>query len=136
MKASVEMALLYNFQNPERARKVKSALLCMGVRTKTVEPEDFSRPLGALAGLAGFDAEAETDTDEMTEEMLVLYRFSNRRLDDLLARLRKSGVLNIPDKAVITENNIAWSGLQLYQELVKEREAIQQGQSAHQPEEA
>ena len=130
MKASVEMALLYNFQDPERARKVKSALLCMGVRAKTVEPEDYGQPLGALAGLSGFDA-AETVGADMAEEMLVLYRFTSKRLDDLLARLRKGGVGNIPYKAAITETNIGWSGVQLYQELVKEREAIQQGQSAH-----
>ena len=134
MKASVEMALIYNFQDPDRARKVKSALLCMGARSKTVEGEDLLQPLGTLVGLSGFAAASETETEPMTEEMLVLYRFSGKRLDDLLARLRKAGVSNIPYKAVITETNVSWSGVELYRELVKEREAIQQGGSAHQPE--
>lgn len=134
MKASVEMALLYNFQDPERARKVKSALLCMGVRSKTVEEEAFAQPLGTLVGLSGIEAGAESEGEPFAEEMLVLYRFSGKRIDDLLARLRKGGVGNIPYKAVITETNVSWSGVQLYRELVREREAIQQGGAAHQPE--
>lgn len=133
MKASAEIALLYNFNDPERARKVKSVLLCMKARAKVVPEEAFSQPVGTLAGLLDAAAASPEDTGDFTEEMLVIHRFSSQRIDELLTRLRKAGVGNIPYKAVLTDTNASWSGVKLYQELQQEHAAMQQGTTAHQP---
>ena len=41
----------------------------------------------------------------MAQEMLVMHRFSERRLDELLMNLRKAGVPKIALKAIVTESN-------------------------------
>ena len=51
MKAGREQVFLYNFEDAEQLRKLKSVLLCMKARAKIVEPEWFGQPIGALAGL-------------------------------------------------------------------------------------
>ncbi len=132
MKAATELVLLYNFNEPERARKVKSALLCMKVRAKVVPPEAFRQPVGALAGLLQPAESVPAEPGGFDEEMLVLCRFSNKRIDELLTRLRKAGVGHIPYKAVLTATNAGWSGVQLYEELQREHQAMQQGKMAHQ----
>ena len=60
----------------------------------------------------------------MEEQILVLYRFSENRLDQLLYGLRKAGVPKIELKAVVTEQNSQWTMYELYEELKKEREAL------------
>ncbi|MDD5953100.1 MAG: DUF3783 domain-containing protein [Oscillospiraceae bacterium] len=132
MKAVSEIAFLYNFNDPERLRKLKSALLCMKVRTKVVDREQFQQPIGVLAGLVDIAFVEPEDDSDFTEEMLVLYRFSSRRIDELLMRIKKAGVGNIPYKAAVTQTNLNWSGVQLYRELKKEHEAMAQGKMAHQ----
>ena len=44
-----ETVLLINFQDPARLRQVKQALLPLGLRLRTVEEEEWGRPVGALA---------------------------------------------------------------------------------------
>lgn len=136
MKAASEIAFLYNFNDPERLRKIKNVLLCMKVRAKVVTPEQFTQPVGVLAGVVDVAFTEPQDASDFTDEMLVVYRFSSRRIDELLAKLRKAGLGNIPYKAALTATNVNWTGLELYQELKKEHEAMQQGKSAHQPEQS
>lgn len=124
-----EMALLYNFTNGDQTRKVRSALLCMGVRSKLVEADDYFQPIGVVLGQA--ERLEEGVGADFTEEMLVLYRFSSRRIDELLTRLRRVGAKPIPYKALVTDSNIHWSGAQLIEELKQEHEAVQQGKSVH-----
>lgn len=131
MKVSAEMAFLYNFKDPERARKVKNVLLCMKARAKVVPEEQFSQPVGVVAGLLDATVAEPEDTSDFTEEMLVIHRFSSKRIDDLLVRLRKAGVGNIPYKAVLTDTNANWSAVKLYRELQAEHAAMQQGKTAH-----
>ena len=132
MKVSVEKALLYNFRDPEREKKLKSALLCMGVGIKTVAEEDFCRPLGDLIGMPVTPSEENPPKEQSSfdEEMLVLHRFSDKRLNELLRRLQKAGLF-IPHKAVLTPTNMAWSGARLMEELRLEHEAVQNGRSVH-----
>ena len=42
--------LLINFQDQQKLRKLKMALLPFKLRIKTVEPQDYSQPIGYLAG--------------------------------------------------------------------------------------
>lgn len=134
MKATTELVLLYNFNDPDRLRKIKSVLLCMKARVKVVLPEQFDQPIGAVAGLIDVALTEPVDTGSFTEEMVVIHRFSSRRIDELLVRLRKAGLGNIPYKAVLTGTNASWNAVQLRDELQQEHEAIQQGKMAHQTE--
>ena len=43
--------LLINFQDQQKLRKLKMALLPFKIRLKTVEIQDYSQPIGYLAGV-------------------------------------------------------------------------------------
>ena len=120
MAQSIETALLYNLQNSDSGRKLKMILLKMKIRIRKIEPSQYLRPVGALAGIRGL-----ADTDEIysgelfTEPMLLLRGFTDSRL----ASMRKDGI-QIPLKAVLTSENQTWNSLALYEELKKEHEAL------------
>lgn len=132
MKVSVEKALLFNFSEPEQAKKVKAALLCMGVGVKEIGEEDFSLPLGSFVGLQAEPSEENPPSSEsaFSEEMLVLHRFSNKKIDDLLRRLKKAGA-QVNYKAVLTPTNMCWSAARLIRELRQEHEAMEKGETVH-----
>ena len=43
--------LLINFQDQQKLRKLKMALLPFKLRIKTIEPQNYSKPIGYLAGV-------------------------------------------------------------------------------------
>ena len=92
-------ALLYNFKDAARLQKVRFALFKLGVSGRVVAPEELSQPIGYLCDLSG------------------------PQLDALLSSLRRSRVV-VALKAVVTEDNAAWSSLQLHDELRQEHEAM------------
>ncbi len=128
-----EMVLYYNPNPGPDVAKLKGVLVRMGIRIKNVGPEQVKQKVGYLAGMPGFaetdsvDKESmdkESETSFITEEMLVMKNFSSRRIDELLANLRKAGVPKIALKAVITEQNSQWTFCQLYEELREEHKAM------------
>ena len=136
-------ALLYNVKDAARLQKIRFALFKLGISGRTVAPEELSHPVGYLCGLEGFSAAEEPVAGSFSDEMLVLYgltgaqldapfrlqeyentlRSASRQLDALLSALRRSRVL-IPLKAVVTEDNAAWSSIKLHDELFREHEAM------------
>ena len=109
MAKSRETALYYDPEDGERAQQVKTVL-------------DFAQTVGFALGRAGFAQSA--DTAEAPEQpMLVLDGFTSKRLDVLLRELRQHGV-SVPYKAIVTEHNLPWTLRALYDELVREHEAM------------
>lgn len=66
--------------------------------------------------------------NEIADEMLVMYGFSAKRLDDFLAALRKNQA-RVDLKAVVTDTNKKWNSLQLYAELKREHEVMHEKKS-------
>ena len=62
--------------------------------------------------------------DDLDDEMLVMYGFTEDRLDEFLARMRRARTGHVALKAVITPTNSSWNGHELYAELKKEHEAL------------
>ena len=96
-----ETVLLYGFKDQERLKKVKRALLPLGLRMRTVGPEEYFQPVGYLAGVKEVPP-AEND---------------------------RSGVGRIDYKAVLTPVNQFWDGEKLYEEIAREHEAMTKGGS-------
>lgn len=123
-----EMVLYYNPNPGPDVAKLKGVLVRMGIRIKNVGPEQVKQKVGYLAGMPGFaetdSVDKESETSFITEEMLVMKNFSSRRIDELLANLRKAGVPKIALKAVITEQNSQWTFCRLYEELKEEHKAM------------
>lgn len=131
--AAKEMVLYYQPErekeagNASKAAKLKGVLIRMGIRIKNITPEQTGQTVGYLAGFDGFDereTEEGTVLPELEEEMLVMKNFTNRRIDELLAGLRRAGVPKVELKAVVTKTNCGWTFYALYEELKKEREAM------------
>lgn len=123
-----EMVLYYNPNPGPDVAKLKGVLVRMGIRIKNVGPEQVKQKVGYLAGMPGFaeteSMDKESGTSFITEEMLVMKNFSSRRIDELLANLKKAGVPKIALKAVITEQNSQWTFCRLYEELKEEHNAM------------
>ena len=47
--AGTETVLLYNFNDPQKLRNMKMVFLKMGIRMRTVTPDMYMEPVGALA---------------------------------------------------------------------------------------
>lgn len=109
-----ETVLLYNFDG-DRLPKVKRALLPLKFFIKTVSKEDFSQPIGVLAGIKGIEpVEGKYDGDGFDDEMIVMGGFTSAKIDALVRALNKNGIGKIDLKAVITPTNVNWNSVELY----------------------
>ena len=70
------------------------------------------------------DASLHVIFSVLDQEMLVMHQFTGRRIDALLAAMRKAGVPKIALKAIVTESNCDWKFCELYEELKKEHAAM------------
>ena len=102
--------LLINFQDQQKLRKLKMALLPFKLRIKTIEPQDYSQVQIPSALIP---------QEQMEKEMLILAGITGNLFDQVLYTLRKAGT-PVDYKAVLTEHNQNWNCMQLYKELEKE----------------
>lgn len=123
MPASRETALYFDPTGGARAAACKAVLVRMGVRIKNVPAEAVGQTVGNLLGRKDFAARENPETPELTQPVLVLDGFTDKRLEILLRELKKSDV-SIPYKAIVTETNLGWLFHQLYSELAAEHEAM------------
>ena len=122
--------LLINFKDQQKLRKLKMALLPFKIRLKTVESQDYSQPIGYLAGLKEIGKVETVSTgilsalipqEQMEKEMLILAGITGNLFDQVLYTLRKAGT-PVDYKAVLTEHNQNWNCMHLYKELEKEHQ--------------
>lgn len=124
IKVGGETVLLYNLNN-EKGRKIRFLLVRLGMRIRVIEKEDYGKPLGVLAGMKDVTLENENaPVEDFNDEMMVLYRFSDKRLDALLQGMRKEGIERVDLKAVLTPTNCRWNSWQLFQEIQEEHRTM------------
>lgn len=113
--------LLYNFTGP---RWAPLFALCdaQGVRAVRVPAGEQGKTIGALLGLP-MPPRAQAGPGTVPGELMVLSGFSSKALDAFLDAFPAAGVPAVPMKAVTTAQNLAWTGVELYGELWKERRA-------------
>ena len=119
--------VLLTFNLPE-AKAAKLRLLCMrfAIRFQPVPAAEWGQTLGALCGLTErTDAPAPEET--FTEEVLVMAMFPAGLAQQLLMAMKRAKLPPVALKAILTLTNSAWTPVELYDELCKEREAIQAG---------
>ena len=114
--------LAYNF-TPERLAALRLICMMLKVQLRPVAHEQLTQPVGYLAGVPGVQPATESYAgDEAHEEMLVMCGFMRSDLDRLLAAIRKSKLQSVKLKAMLTQHNALWSGLELQRELAQEHE--------------
>lgn len=120
-----EQILLFRFEDEDRLGAVRKAMLPLHIACRVVPEEKWSCPLGVLAGLEPSEALPEMESAALTAEVLVLCGLSDAGIQSVVAALRKAGVY-IPYKAALTPTNQDWTAGQLFGELVREHEMMQQ----------
>ena len=80
--------LLINFQDQQKLRKLKMALLPFKLRIKTIEPQDYGQPIGYLAGVKEVSQvqipSALISQEQMEKEMLILAGITGNLFDQVL----------------------------------------------------
>ena len=108
--------LLYNMTG-EKLAKIQSAAGLLGLMLIEVPEDAFGNPVGYMLGYEGFTP--SDSAESITDEMLVMETLCSPLLD----YLRKNGA-GVALKAVVTEQNSAWSAAALCRELRREHEAM------------
>jgi len=121
MKTNAGTVLLYNCSGPEFF-KLKQMLAMVRLRMHSVGPEKYGVPLEELAAGRG---EAAAAGEPFPESMLVFCGLNGGLLDKVLQLLRVAGLPPVGLKAVLTPDNQTWDSRKLYEELTKERAAIE-----------
>ena len=124
-----ETILLFHVPDKDTLLKIEMALFPLHVRLRRVAKEDYNQPLGALAGIKDIPKLSESyEGEELNDTLFVFAFFTDARLNQALAALRKSGAGPFPYKAILTPTNQTWNAMQCFREIKEEREAILQQQ--------
>lgn len=111
---------MYNCAGEEFS-KLRQIFAMLRLRMRVVGPDRYHIPLEELAQGKGDPGEA---ADTLPEPMLVFCYLPKALLNQVLEVMRVAKLPPIPLKAVLTETNQTWDTMQLYHELLQEREAI------------
>lgn len=105
-------------------QKLKGISASMRIKLVVIDKVDFRQTVNDLLSQKK-NPLMEPYNGQITESMLLLHEFSDKRLDALLKALRREQV-KVDFKAVTTKTNIKWTVLQLFFEMEKERKAYLQ----------
>ena len=124
------LILFYNLSN-EKGKQIRLICLKLHIRIKQVEPGDYAKPIGMLAGIKDLPTPQDETSfssaqgrEAFADEMLVMKDFDGRLLDRFLLEMRRAKVARVALKAVLTPDNITWDSFTLHDELQKEHEAM------------
>lgn len=119
-----ETVLLYNCSGPQWS-KLRQVFVMQKLRMKAVEPGQYSLSLAQVLEGSGESAGVE---EEFSDPMLVFCSLTGPQLDRLLGAMKRAKLPPIPLKAVLTPTNRDWTSQQLWQELRREHQAMQERQ--------
>ncbi len=124
----MQKVLLFNISG-KKAIDIKMICHKLYISAESVGSDMFGNRIDFLLGLSDDDtAKGESVFDD---EMLLFAGFNNTMLDIMLSQLRQKKS-RVDLKAVLTETNKSFTPYELRCELKAEREAIQNGSTAHQ----
>lgn len=107
--------------------RARAALLPLRHRLRAAAPDQTGQQVGFLLGRKDF-FRTEGDAPAVTDPILILDGLTGPQLDGVLRALAKAKVPRTVFKAVATADNVGWTLFELWQELKKEREALERGE--------
>ncbi len=120
-KIPMEAVFYYAPAPSDKEAALRTLCARLGIRFKSVAADQTEQKIGALVGLPGFTAEA-LPAAPLADEVLILHRFADRKIDAFLAAMRKAEIPRIALKAVVTEHNADWTLTALAAELQREHD--------------
>ena len=124
-KNKTGIVLMYGLSGPEYS-KLRQIFAMLRVRMHPVNPDRYHVSLKDLAAGKGEPVPEAEAPKEFGERMLVFCYMNKVLFHQILEVIRLSELPPIGLKAVLTQTNQEWDSTQLYDELMKEREAIKQ----------
>ena len=112
---------------PEAAA-ARRALLPLKVRLRSAGPDQTGQSVGHLLGRGEFE-ERQGEAPAVPDPILVLDGLSGARVNAALKALSKARVPRTVFKAVVTADNVGWTLAQLWEELSRERRAMENGEA-------
>ena len=119
----MEKILLYHPDEME-FQKVKRTAGNLKIRFVRMEPSALNQALESLVTGTPDPTAAPFSGDAPTESLLLMSDFTDKRMDRLLAALKKAGA-QVDFKAIVTPTNKKWNVLRLLMELHAERAAYE-----------
>ena len=120
---SMTNILMFNIQNSEKRRKIKTIAAMLRLSCREVSPEEFGQTVGALAGLVEADPDTGEKPESFTDEMLVMNGLAGGAFQQFLNQLRRQKA-SVTLKAVVTEHNAKWNCSELHRAIASEHEAM------------
>jgi len=122
IRAAYPETVMLFYIDDEKQKAVSDVMEKLSVRVIVPEREKYGCTVGYLAGFAGFP---ETDSEEIGREgeLMIFAGISSKRLDTLLAALRKSGI-SIRFKAVVTAANQSFTIPELMEHMYAEEASL------------
>ena len=123
---AAEKVLLYHFEDGEKLKKfVFMMAVRLKMKLKVVEYKDYNKTLDYLLnGNSEEENPGDYTGEDMEEPMMVMQGLSGRRMDEMLRTIKMNCIPPITLKAVVTEHNISWDSMKLYEELKSERQKL------------
>ena len=123
--------LLYNCSGPQWS-KLYQIMMLLRMRIRIITPQLYQIPVGQLA-TGKWDPSQECEPGEpFPQAMMVFCGISGKQFGPILAAIREAKLPPIPLKAILTPTNAQWDSRQLYEELCREREALEQARAQDQ----
>lgn len=121
-----ESILLMNFKDKKQLKGIQMTAFLLKLKIRLIEEKDFLQPVGYLAGVEGIKPSDKSFCGEVPKhEMMVFAGVSDDKLQRMLSEMRKNGIRKVDRKAVLTPTNVQWNVIELYEELDKEHQAMQ-----------
>lgn len=120
-----ETILVFNIQEPQVKFALQMLLFPFQIKYKEIKKEDYLNPLGYLADNPEIPGTNLPYTGkELPAPMLVFAFLDDKKLDQVLAALRQSGLPSFPYKAVLTPTNQHWNPITCFEEIKRDHDAM------------
>lgn len=118
----------------EHRGPVRMLAMRLKIRVREVDAAEYGQTLAALCGLEPLSPTPEA-VIPFDDEMLVLAHFTTEMINQFLYGFKQAKIPPVKLKAVLTETNMHWNAVTLYEQLKAEHEALANGQPpAHEAE--
>lgn len=124
IRAAYPETVMLFYVDDEKQRAVSDVMEKLSVRVIVPEREKYGCTVGYLAGYAGF-SDSHSDENGREGELMIFAGISSKRLDTILAALRKSGI-SVRFKAVVTAANRSFTIPELMEHMYAEEASLKE----------
>lgn len=123
----MEKLLVFHLDD-NNLKKLKQITGALKVRVEEVPSSDYLKPLEMIANKTASPLIQSFSGKVPAESLIVFCDFTEKKMDKLLASLRRDQVV-IDYKAVLTPTNRKWNVMRMYLEMQAEKAAYQKNKA-------